>query len=108
MRHSRVRAKVSGTPEIPRLSVFRGQEHMRLQVIDDTAHKTLVSASEYELSKKGVKGTKTERARALGVLIAEKAVAAGIVRIVFDRGGNRYHGRVQAAAEGAREAGLQF
>lgn len=108
MRKRRIRAKVSGTSLIPRLSVFRGSKHLFLQIIDDTLGKTLVSASEYELAKQGVKGTKTERALTLGKLIGQKARAQGLETIVFDRGGNAYHGRVQAVAQGAREAGLVF
>ncbi len=108
MRKRRIRAKVAGTSSIPRLSVFRGNKHLFLQIIDDTVGKTLVFASEYELAEQGVKGTKTERALALGKIIGQKARAQGLEQIVFDRGGNAYHGRVQAVAQGAREAGLVF
>lgn len=104
-RHLRVRKKISGTPERPRLSVFRSNRHIYAQLIDDLAGRTIVAASDLEI---GVDGTKTERARAVGRLIAERAKAAGIERAVFDRGGRRYHGRVAAVAEGAREEGLRI
>lgn len=108
MRKRKIRAKVFGTSRIPRLSVFRGSKHLFLQIIDDTSGKTLVSAQEGELAKKSEKETKSGRASALGKLIGEKARAAGIEQVVFDRGGNAYHGRVQAVAQAAREAGLVF
>jgi large subunit ribosomal protein L18 len=104
-RHLRVRKKISGTPERPRLSVFRSNRHIYAQLIDDLEGRTLVAASDREVS---ATGTKTERARAVGKLIAERAKQAGIERAVFDRGGRRYHGRVAAVAEGAREEGLQI
>ncbi len=106
-RHKRVRAKVSGTPERPRLNVFRSETNIYAQVIDDTTGRTLVSASSLE---KGFScdGTKTDAARKVGQTVAERARAKGIETVVFDRGGYLYHGRVQALAEGAREGGLQF
>jgi len=104
-RHLRVRKKVSGTADRPRLSVFRSNRHIYAQLIDDLAGRTLVAASDREVA---VGGTKTERARAVGKLIAERARQAGIERAVFDRGGRLYHGRVAAVAEGAREEGLQI
>jgi len=104
-RHARVRSQVIGTSARPRLSVFRSLKYIRAQVIDDVAGKTLVSAVESELK---TKGTKTERAKALGLLLAEKTKTANITTVVFDRGGNAYHGRVKALAEGAREGGLIF
>ncbi|GIV00096.1 MAG: 50S ribosomal protein L18 [Actinomycetota bacterium] len=104
-RHRRIRKKISGTPERPRLSVFRSNRHIYAQLIDDLAGRTLAAASDLEV---GMDGTKTERARAVGRLIAERAKAAGIERAVFDRGGRRYHGRVAAVAEGAREEGLRI
>jgi len=106
-RHKRVRAKVSGTPERPRLNVFRSETNIYAQVIDDTTGRTLVSASSLE---KGFAcdGTKTDAARKVGQTVAERAKAKGIETVVFDRGGYLYHGRVQALAEGAREGGLQF
>ncbi|MBI2484018.1 50S ribosomal protein L18 [Candidatus Uhrbacteria bacterium] len=108
LRRRRIRASVSGTAAIPRFAVFRGTKHLFLQLIDDTAGYTLASAHEGELSEKEQKEIKTERARLLGKLLAQKAVAAGIQNVVFDRGGNAYHGRVKAAAEGARTGGLTF
>jgi large subunit ribosomal protein L18 len=104
-RHLRVRKKISGTAERPRLSVFRSNRHIYAQLIDDLAGRTLVAASDREVA---ATGTKTERARAVGKLIAERARQAGIERAVFDRGGRLYHGRVAAVAEGAREEGLQI
>ena len=106
-RHKRVRAKISGTPEHPRLNVFRSASNIYAQVIDDVTGKTLVAASSLE---KGFEceGTKTDAARQVGMMVAERAKAAGIETVVFDRGGYVYHGRVQALAEGAREGGLQF
>ncbi len=106
-RHKRVRAKVSGTPERPRLNVFRSETNITAQVIDDTTGRTLASASSLE---KGFScdGTKTDAARKVGQTVAERAKAKGIETVVFDRGGYLYHGRVQALAEGAREGGLQF
>ena len=111
-RHARVRKKVSGSPERPRLAVFRSNRHIYAQLIDDVAAVTLVSASDAEVSadKKGAKDndSKTARAKAVGELIASRAKEAGIDRAVFDRGGRLYHGRVAALAEGAREGGLQI
>jgi large subunit ribosomal protein L18 len=104
-RHGRVRAKVSGSVIAPRLSVFRSNRGMFLQLIDDTEGKTLASASSKEL-KKTI--TKTEAGKELGKLIAEKAKAKKIAAAVFDRGAYKYHGRVKAVAEGAREGGLKF
>ena len=106
-RHKRVRAKISGTPERPRLNVFRSAANIYAQVIDDVNGKTLASASSLE---KGFEcdGTKTDAAKKVGMMVAERAKAAGIECVVFDRGGYVYHGRVAALAEGAREGGLQF
>lgn len=101
--HKRVRRKVSGTTSRPRLNVFRSNKNIYAQVIDDTAGHTLAAASSKE-----AKGTKSEQAKAVGQLIAEKAKAAGITQVVFDRGGYLYHGRVKAVADGAREGGLDF
>ena len=106
-RHSRVRGKISGTPERPRLSVFRIENHIYAQVIDDVAGNTLVSASTVEKSFEG-NGSNIEAAKKIGALVAERALQKGIEEVVFDRGGYIYHGRVQALAEGAREAGLKF
>lgn len=110
-RHVRVRAKVSGTAARPRLNVFRSSAHMYAQVIDDDRGHTLVAASDLEqevLNRTGGDATKSVKARAVGEVIGERAKAAGIDAIVFDRGGYIYHGRVKAVAEGAREAGLAF
>ena len=106
-RHKRVRGKISGTPERPRLNVFRSETNIYAQIIDDVAGKTLVSASSLEKDF-NCDGTKTDAAKMVGQLVAERAKAAGITAVVFDRGGYVYHGRVQALAEGAREGGLEF
>ncbi len=105
-RHNRVRARVSGTPDKPRLNVFRSLNHIYAQVIDDTQGHTLVAAS--TLDKDIADTTKTEQAKAVGKLVADRAKAAGIGKVVFDRGGYLYHGRIKALAEGAREGGLDF
>ncbi|MDU0968217.1 MAG: 50S ribosomal protein L18 [Actinomycetaceae bacterium] len=107
-RHLRLRKRVFGTPERPRLVVTRSNRHMVAQVIDDVAGRTLVSASTLEAAHRGEEGTKVEQARKVGERIAERAKAAGITAVVFDRGGNKYHGRVAAVAEGAREGGLSL
>ena len=106
-RHKRVRAKISGTPERPRLNVFRSETNIYAQIIDDVAGKTLVSASSLDKAVEGYGGN-IAAATAVGKLIAERAKAKGIETVVFDRGGYVYHGRVKALAEGAREGGLQF
>ena len=106
-RHERVRGKISGTPERPRLSVFRSEKHIYAQIIDDVAGKTLVSASSVEKDFEGL-GSNKEAARKVGKTVAERAFKAGIEEVVFDRGGYIYHGRVQELAEGAREGGLKF
>ena len=109
-RHARVRGKVSGTPQRPRLCITRSNSNMYAQVIDDVAGKTLVAAStlgaEFKATSKS--GATVEGAAALGEIIGKKATEAGISEVVFDRGGNLYHGRIKAAADGAREAGLKF
>ncbi|MGC9347810.1 MAG: 50S ribosomal protein L18 [Anaerolineae bacterium] len=109
-RHRSIRRKVEGTPERPRLNVFRSLNHIYAQVIDDSAGKTLTSAStvdrEIRDQLNGMK--KTEQARVVGKVLAERAVAKGIKDVVFDRGGYKYHGRVKALAEAAREGGLEF
>lgn len=104
-RKRRIRKKVSGTPERPRLSVFRSARHMYAQVIDDSTGKTLVAASTV---KGESEGTKVEGAKAVGSNIASACLEQGIKQVVFDRGGYIYHGRVQALADAAREAGLDF
>ncbi len=105
-RHARVRTKVSGTNEVPRLSVFRSNAQIFAQIIDDVEGKTLVSSSSLELKIKN--GGNAEGAKLVGKDIAEKALKKGIKTVIFDRGGYEYHGRVQALAEAAREAGLEF
>ena len=106
-RHSRVRSKISGTPERPRLSVFRSENNIYAQIIDDVAGSTLVSASTVEKGFEG-NGGNVEAAKKIGALVAERALKKGIEEVVFDRGGYIYHGRVQALADGAREGGLKF
>jgi large subunit ribosomal protein L18 len=107
-RHERVRKSVEGTAERPRLAVFRSLTHIYAQVIDDTQGRTVVAASDMEQALRDVKGNKSERAKAVGSAVAKKAIDAGVTQVVFDRGGNRFHGRVKALAEAAREAGLKF
>jgi large subunit ribosomal protein L18 len=109
-RHARVRKHVSGTLERPRLNIFRGLSHIYAQVIDDEAGNTLASAStlDHELRAKMEGKNKTEQAKLVGQVIAERAKAKGIVKVIFDRGGYQYFGRVKALAEGAREGGLEF
>lgn len=106
-RHKRVRSKISGTAACPRLNVFRSNAHIYAQLIDDVAGVTLCAASTTEKSFEGFGGN-AEAAKKVGLMIAEKAKAAGIVDVVFDRGGYVYHGRVAALADGAREGGLNF
>ena len=106
-RHKRVRAKIAGTPERPRLNVFRSAANIYAQIIDDVNGVTLASASSREKDF-ACEGTKSDAAKQVGLTVAERAKAKGIDTVVFDRGGYVYHGRVQALAEGAREGGLQF
>ena len=106
-RHKRVRAKISGTPEMPRLNVFRSEANIYAQVIDDVNGVTLASASSLDKAIEGYGGN-IAAATAVGKLVAERAKAKGIETVVFDRGGYLYHGRVKALAEGAREGGLKF
>ena len=106
-RHKRVRAKISGTPEMPRLNVFRSEANIYAQVIDDVNGVTLASASSLDKAIEGYGGN-IAAAPAVGKLVAERAKAKGIETVVFDRGGYLYHGRVKALAEGAREGGLKF
>ncbi|MFZ4849060.1 MAG: 50S ribosomal protein L18 [Caldilinea sp.] len=109
-RHARVRAKVHGSTERPRLNVYRSLEHIYAQVIDDKTGTTLASAStvDRELRSQVASLTKVEQAQAVGKAVAERARAAGVTRVVFDRGGYPYHGRVKALAESSREGGLEF
>jgi large subunit ribosomal protein L18 len=108
--HRRVRRRVRGTPERPRLAVFRSLRHIYAQVIDDTAGRTLAAASSLDpaFRQQMQGGGNVAAARLVGRLVAERALAAGVRRVVFDRGGYKYHGRVRALAEAAREAGLEF
>ena len=108
--HARLRRRVAGTPERPRLAVYRSLDHIYAQVIDDRAGKTLVAASSVDTeSRKSIKGGgNIAAAKVIGKLVAERAKAAGVSKVVFDRGGYKYHGRVKALADAAREAGLQF
>ena len=107
-RHARVRKKVSGTAELPRLCVFRSLKNIYAQIIDDTAGKTLASASSLDAELKANYGGNKDAAKAVGALVAKRALDAGISEVVFDRGGYVYHGRVAELAEGAREGGLKF
>lgn len=107
-RHSRVRKKVTGTAERPRLVVFRSTRHVEAQIVDDTIGKTVASASTMESDLRAADGDKTAKAASVGKLLGDRAKAAGVTKVVFDRGGYRYHGRVAAVADGAREAGLEF
>jgi len=107
-RHLRVRKEVSGTTTRPRLVVTRSSRHVFVQVVDDVAGRTLASASTMEADLRGLTGDKTAKARKVGELVGQRAKDAGVDSVVFDRGGNRYHGRVAAIADGAREAGLSL
>jgi large subunit ribosomal protein L18 len=107
-RHRRVRKKVSGTAERPRLAVFRSNNHIYAQVIDDVAGRTMAAASTADTSLKGTGGGNIDAATKVGSLVAERAKAAGVAKVVFDRGGFRYHGRIAALADAARAGGLEF
>lgn len=107
-RHVRLRKKVTGTAERPRLVVNRSSRHVFVQLVDDTRSRTIASASTMEADLRSLEGDKTAKARRVGELVAERAKAAGIQAVVFDRGGNRYAGRVAAIADGAREGGLSL
>jgi large subunit ribosomal protein L18 len=104
-RHRRVRKKVSGSSDRPRLAVYRSNKHIYAQLIDDVAGRTLVASS---TTTSGDEGAPKERAKSVGLDLATKAKAAGVTKVTFDRGGFKYHGRIQAVAEGAREGGLEF
>ena len=111
MRHKRLRKRISGTPERPRLSVYRSEKHIYAQIIDDTKGETLVAASTVEKELRDKLNQKTwnvQAAKEVGKIIAERATAKGITEIVFDRGGYKYHGRIKALADSARESGLKF
>ena len=103
-RHLRVRKRVEGTPERPRLVVHRSLKHIYAQIVDDTTHRTLLTISDLTVGE----GKKSERSQAVGRALAELAKQVGITRVVFDRAGYKYHGRVKAVADGAREGGLEF
>ncbi|MDP5228070.1 MULTISPECIES: 50S ribosomal protein L18 [Arthrobacter] len=105
-RQLRIRKRISGTPARPRLIVNRSARHVFVQVVDDTIAKTLASASTMEAELRSFEGDKTAKAKRVGELVAERAKAAGVEAVVFDRGGNKYHGRIAAVADGAREGGL--
>lgn len=107
-RHLRVRKKVAGTPARPRLVVTRSSRHVFAQIVDDTVGRTLASASTMESDLRSDSGDKTAKSRKVGELLAQRAVDAGITTVVFDRAGNKYHGRIAALADGAREKGLEF
>ena len=107
-RHERLRLRLAGTEARPRLSVFRSLSHIYAQVIDDTSGTTLAAASSLETGLRGATGTNTEDAKRVGALVAERAKKAGVDKVVFDRAGFKYHGRVRSLAEAAREAGLDF
>ena len=107
-RHDRIRLHLAGTDVRPRLAVFRSLNHIYAQVIDDTSGKTLAAASTVEKELKGSSKTKSEEAAVVGKLIAERAKSAGVERVVFDRAGFRYHGRIKSLADAARDAGLDF
>lgn len=106
--HRRIRSQLTGTAERPRLAIFRSSKHIYAQVIDDLAGRTLASASSRDADVKGSYGGNIEAAKKIGALVASRAKAAGVELVVFDRGGHRYHGRVKALADAAREAGLKF
>jgi large subunit ribosomal protein L18 len=107
-RHDRIRLRLEGTESRPRLAVFRSNIHIYAQVIDDASGRTLAAASTVEKELRGSKATKSEEAAKVGTLVAERAKAAGVERVVFDRAGFRYHGRIKSLADAAREAGLDF
>ena len=107
-RHDRIRLHLAGTDSRPRLAVFRSLNHIYAQVIDDASGRTLAAASTVDKELKGSKATKSEEAAVVGRLIAERARTAGVERVVFDRAGFRYHGRIKSLADAAREAGLDF
>jgi large subunit ribosomal protein L18 len=107
-RHDRIRLHLEGTESRPRLAVFRSNNHIYAQVIDDASGRTLATASTVEKELRSPSGTKTQEAASVGKLVAERAKSAGVERVVFDRAGFRYHGRIKSLADAAREAGLDF
>lgn len=108
MRHKRVRAKILGTPERPRVSVFKSNRNVFVQFIDDTSGKTVLSSQVVSGKKSKIKGTKTDKSNKIGEMLAEKAKEKGIKEVVFDRGGFKYHGRIKAVADGLRKGGINF
>ena len=107
-RHARIRLRVAGAADRPRLAVFRSLNHIYAQVIDDSSGRTLAAASSLEPDLRSAKGTKAAEAAVVGRLVAQRARSAGVARVVFDRAGFRYHGRIKSLADAAREAGLDF
>jgi len=107
-RHERIRLRLAGTPSRPRLAVFRSLNHIYAQVIDDSTGRTLAAASSVEKELRSIKQTKTDEAKVVGRLVAERAKSAGVEHVVFDRAGFRYHGRIRSLADAARDAGLDF
>lgn len=107
-RHKRVRALIKGTADRPRVSVFKSNRHVLVQLIDDEAGKTIISSKIISSKKSNMKGTKTDKANKIGELIADKTKEAGIKEVVFDRGGFKYHGRIKAIADGLRKGGINF
>ncbi len=108
-RHARIRAKIKGTAEVPRISVFRSNQYLSAQIIDDNSGKTLASVHDIvSKTQKKIAGSKIERAEAIAIVLADKAKSAGISKVLFDRGGYKYHGRVKAFAEALRKNGLNF
>jgi large subunit ribosomal protein L18 len=107
-RHKRVRAKIKGTKEIPRVSVFKSNQNVFIQFIDDIAGKTIFSSKIVSSKKSTLKGNKTQKAQTIGETLAKEAIKSGIKKIVFDRGGFRYQGRIKAVADGLRAGGLEF
>ncbi len=107
-RHDRIRLRITGSVQRPRLAVFRSLNHIYAQVIDDTTGKTLAAASSLEKELRAAGAAKTDEAKTVGRLVAERAKSAGVERVVFDRAGFRYHGRIKSLADAAREAGLEF
>lgn len=108
MRHRRVRARITGTAERPRVSVFKSNKHIFVQFIDDELNKTMLSSKVVSSAKSKIKGTKIQKSEKIGEMLAEKAKEAGIKEAVFDRGGFKYHGRVKAVADGLRKGGIKF
>ncbi len=107
-RHNRVRSRIIGTKERPRVSVFKSNKHIFVQLVDDESRKTLLSSKVISAKKSKIKGSKSDKATEIGKMVAEKAKTAGISKAVFDRGGYKYHGRVKALADGLRAGGLKF